>query len=74
MYVIDNWYVYFYRLWKNNNDKEKIVYLNQQRLDEISNMFNDVSLVDVSHLVDTEVSYIYLFINKYLFNTWKKVI
>jgi len=49
--------VFFYRLWKNNNDKKKIVYLNQQRLDEISNMFNDVSLVDVSHLVDTEVNY-----------------
>ncbi|KAF0769800.1 Centrosomal protein, partial [Aphis craccivora] len=42
------------RLWKKNNDKKKIVYLNQQRLDEISNMFNDVNLVDVSRLVDTE--------------------
>ncbi|XP_027853782.2 uncharacterized protein LOC114132508 isoform X2 [Aphis gossypii] len=44
------------RLWKKNNDKKKIVYLNQQRLDEISNMFNDVNLVDVGHLVDTEKS------------------
>ncbi|XP_025209054.1 uncharacterized protein LOC112604302 isoform X2 [Melanaphis sacchari] len=44
------------RIWKKNNDKKKTVYLNQQRLDEISNMFNDVNLVDVGHLVDTEKS------------------
>lgn len=44
------------RLWKKNKDKKKIVYLNQQRLDEISNMFNDVNLVNVDHLVDTEKS------------------
>ncbi|XP_016658195.1 uncharacterized protein LOC100161585 isoform X2 [Acyrthosiphon pisum] len=44
------------RLWKKNKDKKKIVYLNQQRLDEISNMFNGVHLVNVDHLEDTEKS------------------
>jgi len=52
----NNKYIYFYRLWKKNEDKKKIAYLNQQRLDEISNMFNGVNFVNVDHLEDTEVN------------------
>ncbi|XP_022167915.1 uncharacterized protein LOC111032049 isoform X2 [Myzus persicae] len=44
------------RLWKKNKDKKKIAYLNQQRLNEISKMFNGINLVNVDHLEDTEKS------------------
>lgn len=61
IYITNNKYVYFYRLWKKNCDKKKIVYLDHQRLDEISNIYSDITLVNVDHLVDTEVNYdIYL--------------
>lgn len=74
MYIGNNKYIHFYRLWKKNKDKKKIAYLNQQRLDEISNMFNGVNLVNVEHLEDTEVNNkIYLLIpNKYMLLKKKK--
>lgn len=58
--------MYIFRLWKKNKDKKKIAYLNQQRLNEISKMFNGINLVNVDHLEDTEVNY-----NMYL-NTYKR--
>ncbi|KAL4149337.1 hypothetical protein QTP88_003302 [Uroleucon formosanum] len=44
------------RLWKKNNDKKKILHLNLQHLDKISNMFNGIHLVNVDRLEDTEKS------------------
>lgn len=48
--------MYFHRLWKKFKNEKKKLYSDQQRLNEISNMFNGVHYENVNHLADSEVN------------------
>lgn len=46
----------YFRLWKKLKNEKKKLYPDQQRLNEISNMFDGINLVNVNHLADSEVN------------------
>lgn len=45
----------FVRLWNKMKNEKRIVYPDQQRLDEISSMFNGVKFANVDNFADSEV-------------------
>lgn len=66
--MLDNLPIYvFFRLWKKIKGEKKIVYPVQQRLDEISNLFDGAEFVKVDNLADSEVNLLLFLVEYFLF-------